>query len=192
MSHKDEYGRTWKFKPGHDTAMMLQISPELLHAALQLRDLGADNYPLTSLREMDCYLLRSPLAFEQWYVGARFSDEGQDYLSPYLDPLLVEYMVKKHLQVAYMPEWRAIEAINKVYPPPGAEHEVWAVLAKRQDGGLPSPVKAMCVPRTQWVHNCKSTAVEAKEAVNSCLDGNYAGVYRCLLRVVSEVKPTKE
>ncbi len=98
--YQDKHGRTWKFKPGHDTTMMLQISPELLHAALQLRYLGADNHPLASLQEKDCYLLRSPLVSEPWYVGARFSDEPQDYLSPYLDQLLIDYMLLKHRQQA--------------------------------------------------------------------------------------------
>ena len=63
--YQDKYGRNWKFKPGHDTTMMLQISPELLHAALQLRDLSADDYPLADLRELDCYLIRMP-TLEEW------------------------------------------------------------------------------------------------------------------------------
>jgi len=192
MSHQDKYGRTWKFEPGHDTTMMLQISPELLHATLQLRDFGADNYPLTGLREMDCYLLRSPLAFDKWYVGARFSDEPQDYLSPYLDQLLVEYMVKSHLQVAYMPEWRAIEAIDRAYPPPGVEHEVWAVLTKRRDGTLPSPVKSMSAPDRVWLYHSEVDALEARDAVTSYYGEEYAGVFRCLLRIVEDVTPIKE
>ena len=190
--YQDKHGRTWKFKPGHDTTMMLQISPELLHAALQLRYLGADNHPLASLQEKDCYLLRSPLVSEPWYVGARFSDEPQDYLSPYLDQLLIDYMLLKHRQQASRQEWRAIEAIDKAYPPPGVEHEVWAVLGKRRDGGLPSPVKAMSAPERDWLYHTEEEALEARDAVTRYYGEDYAGVFRCLIRVVEDVTPTKE
>ena len=189
--YQDEYGRTWKFKPGHDTTMMLQISPELLHAALQLRDLGADNYPLAGLREMDCYLIRMP-TFEEWCVGTRFSDEGQDYLSPYLDQLLVDYMRLKHRQQASRQEWRAIEAIDRAYPPPELENEVWAVIKKSPYGGLPDPISSMSAPGEQWLHHSEEDAIETQEAVTRYFGRGYAGVFRCLLRVVEDVTPTKE
>lgn len=191
--YQDEYGRTWKFKPGHDTTMMLQISPELLHAALQLRDAcsGAAACPLSWLQGKDCYLIRMP-TFEEWCVGARFSDEPQDYLSPYLDQLLIDYMLLKHRQQASRQEWRAIEAIDRAYPPPGVEHEVWAVLGKRQDGGLPSPVKSMSAPDRDWLYHSEVDALEAQDAVTRYYGREYAGVFRCLLRVVSEVQSTKE
>ena len=188
--YQDKYGRTWKFKPGHDTTMMLQISPELLHAALQLRDLGADNYPLADLRELDCYLTRMP-TLEEWCVGARFSDEPQDYLSPYLDQLLIDYMLLKHRQASRQ-EWRAIEAIDRAYPPPGVEHEVWAVLGKRRDGTLPSPVKSMSAPERDWLYHTEEEALEARDAVTQYYGREYAGVFRCLIRVVEDVTPTKE
>lgn len=189
--YQDKYGRNWKFKPGHDTTMMLQISPELLHAALQLRDLSADNYPLADLRELDCYLIRMP-TLEEWCVGARFSDEPQNYLSPYLDQLLIDYMLLKHRQQADQHERLAIEAIDEAYPPPGVKHEVWAVLGKRRDGGLPSPVKAMSAPERDWLYHTEEEALEARDAVTYYYGRAHAGVFRCLIRVVEDVTPTKE
>jgi len=191
MSHKDEYGRTWKFKPGHDTAMMLQISPELLHAAMQLRDIYSDfKYMLKDLETFDCYLIRMP--FEGWCVGFRFSDEGPGYLSPHLDERLIDYLITRHRQRASMEEYLAISTIDAAYPPPEPENEVWAVIARPAYGGLPDPISSMSAPDRDWLYHTQEDAIEARDAVTRYYGKECAGVYRCLLRVVSEVKPTKE
>ena len=189
--YQDKYGRKWDAKPHHDAAMLLRVKPEGLRAALKLQHAqGLIGTPGQRFFEKNqCYLFRSEF---EWEAAVQYAEAPGDWDSWILDDRIAEYLFMQHRQQADQKELQAIAAIDEAYPPPGVENEVWAVLGKRRDGGLPSPVKAMCVPCMQWVHHQERTAVEAREAVNSYLEGNYAGVFRCLLRVVEDVTPTKE
>ena len=67
--------------------------------------------------------------------------------------------------------------------------ECWMVIAKRKDGDLPDPVKHMYAEGRQSLHFSYAEAVTAMYAVNSELGGDFAGVFRCLLKVVEDKTP---
>lgn len=189
--YQDKYGRKWDAKPHHDAAMLLRVKPEGLRAALKLQHAqGLIGTPGQRFFEKNqCYLFRSEF---EWEAAVQYAEAPGDWDSWILDDRIAEYLLSRHRQQADEKGRLAIEAIDRAYPPPGVEHEVWAVLGKRRDGTLPSPVKSMSAPERDWLYHTEEEALEARDAVTQYYGREYAGVYRCLLRVVSEVKPTKE
>lgn len=97
--HTDCYGRTWRFKPGHDTSTMLQISRDLAragynaNAALTFGDYSDRYAKLEGGGPLEPYLLKLG---DNWYMGMRWGDEGSEYYSPGLSDSLIELMLKRH------------------------------------------------------------------------------------------------
>lgn len=83
--HTDKYGRTWRFKPGHDADSMVQVPWDVM-AQFMAADriltngVGAEIWMNTEFAKArpDCYILKSG---EHLYTGARYSDEPGDYHS---------------------------------------------------------------------------------------------------------------
>ena len=66
------------------------------------------------------------------------------------------------------------------------------MIARPAYGGLPDPINSMSAPDRDWLYHTQEDAIEARDAVTQYYGEEYAGVFRCLLRVISEVKSTKE
>lgn len=190
--YQDKYGRKWDTKPLHDEAMLLRVKPRALHAALKLQYVqGLTPAPARRFfQNNQCYLVREDEF--GWMVVIQYADVPGEWDSWHLYDSLAEYLFSQHRQQADQQERLAIAAIDEAYPPPGVEHEVWAVLGKRRDGGLPSPVKSMSAPERDWLYHTETESLEARDAVTQYYGEDYAGVFRCLIRVVEDVTPTKE
>ena len=110
--HKDKYGREWNHEPDHDTGRMLQIDPAIMLLAynfhLKIRSGGdfegahSTGWPV---QNPDCYLLK--MGGGEWVAGIRLSSEGSDYLSPYFDPKVIEFMIQNHMQRCDSVEYQA-------------------------------------------------------------------------------------
>ncbi len=69
------------------------------------------------------------------------------------------------------------------------KYECFMVIGKRQDGNLPDPVKKMYADGEQAFHLDEMSAIVAMAKVNRELGGNFAGVFRCILKVVEDRTP---
>jgi uncharacterized phage-associated protein len=69
------------------------------------------------------------------------------------------------------------------------KNEVWMVIQKRRDGTLPNPVKMMFAEGKQGLHFTEDDAVQAMEAINEELSGEFAGVFRCSIEVLENCTP---
>ena len=67
--------------------------------------------------------------------------------------------------------------------------ECWMVIAKRNDGNLSDPVKKMYAEGEQCFHLTEMDAIVAMDKVNKELGGNFAGVFRCIIKVVEDRTP---
>lgn len=190
--YQDEYGRKWDTQPLHDEAMLLRVKPRALHAALKLQYAqGLVQAPARRFFENNqCYLVREDEV--GWMVVIQYADAPGEWESWYLYDSLAEYLFMKHRQQSDEKERLAIEAIDKAYPPPELENEVWAVIKKSPYGGLPDPISSMSAPERDWLYHTEEEALEARDAVTYYYGRAHAGVFRCLIRVVEDVTPTKE
>ncbi len=68
-------------------------------------------------------------------------------------------------------------------------NEVWMVIGKRRDGSLPDPVKMMHAEGKKGLHFTPEDAVAAMEKINEELGGEFAGVFRCELKVLENCTP---
>lgn len=100
-THIDKFGRTWNYTPDHDTGRMLQINPKIMlavynfHAVIRSQDAETkwahtQRWPVDPV---DCYLLKMR---NEWCAGIRCSDEASDYISPYFDARVIEFMIEQH------------------------------------------------------------------------------------------------
>jgi hypothetical protein len=119
--HTDKYGREWRYQPAHDTDKMVRIPRDVMErfiladrilAGHPLAMGGAFRGYLAAYPDAECYVLRTPLEI---CTGARFSDQGQDYLSSLIFDKAVLIRMLQYMRTREA-DMQNLQALSDLFP----------------------------------------------------------------------------